>query len=56
MRSRYNKADAVARYTVQVYPNTWSAILVSLDNKGMELEVVDLAEAIPRTATISYEY
>ncbi|GAB2251908.1 hypothetical protein Droror1_Dr00004755 [Drosera rotundifolia] len=35
MRSRYNKVDAVARYTVQVYPNTWSAILVSLDNKGM---------------------
>ncbi|XP_042509457.1 L-ascorbate oxidase homolog [Macadamia integrifolia] len=35
MRKRYNLYDAVARYTVQVYPNSWSAILVSLDNKGM---------------------
>ncbi|XP_057961550.1 L-ascorbate oxidase homolog [Malania oleifera] len=34
MRQRYNKADAVTRHTVQVYPNSWSAILVSLDNKG----------------------
>ncbi|PSS30766.1 L-ascorbate oxidase [Actinidia chinensis var. chinensis] len=35
MRRRYNLADAPTRYTVQVYPNGWSAILVSLDNKGM---------------------
>lgn len=35
MRRRYNLADAVDRHTVQVYPNSWSAILVSLDNKGM---------------------
>ncbi|KAB1214677.1 hypothetical protein CJ030_MR5G022126 [Morella rubra] len=35
MRRRYNLADAVTRHTVQVYPKGWSAILVSLDNKGM---------------------
>ncbi|XP_071730976.1 L-ascorbate oxidase homolog [Rutidosis leptorrhynchoides] len=31
----YNLNDATSRYTVQVYPKSWSAILVSLDNKGM---------------------
>ncbi|XP_050366896.1 L-ascorbate oxidase homolog [Argentina anserina] len=35
MRRRYNLADAVTRHTVQVYPSGWSAVLVSLDNKGM---------------------
>lgn len=35
MRKRYNLADAITRNTVQVYPKSWSAILVSLDNKGM---------------------
>ncbi|GAB4847024.1 hypothetical protein Ancab_026036 [Ancistrocladus abbreviatus] len=34
-RRHYNKVDANSRHTVQVYPNSWSAILVSLDNKGM---------------------
>ncbi|CAN1225279.1 L-ascorbate oxidase homolog [Linum grandiflorum] len=35
MRRRYNLADTVPRHTVQVYPLSWTAILVSLDNKGM---------------------
>ncbi|KAL4581821.1 hypothetical protein LXL04_006352 [Taraxacum kok-saghyz] len=36
MRKRfYNLNDATTRYTVQVYPKSWSSILVSLDNKGM---------------------
>ncbi|KAG9159335.1 hypothetical protein Leryth_017964 [Lithospermum erythrorhizon] len=35
LRRKYNLIDANPRYTVQVYPNSWSAILVSLDNKGM---------------------
>ncbi|KAL6312766.1 hypothetical protein AAG906_020607 [Vitis piasezkii] len=35
MRRRYNLADANSRHTVQVYPNSWSAVLASLDNKGM---------------------
>ncbi|KAI3437400.1 uncharacterized protein J3R85_005381 [Psidium guajava] len=35
MRKRYNMADAIYRHTVQVYQLSWSAILVSLDNKGM---------------------
>ncbi|CAK9166432.1 unnamed protein product [Ilex paraguariensis] len=35
MREQYNLVDAPTRYTVQVYPESWSAILVSADNKGM---------------------
>ncbi|KAJ3669854.1 hypothetical protein LUZ60_010178 [Juncus effusus] len=34
-RNNYNLVDATTRHTVQVYPNGWSAILVSLDNQGM---------------------
>ncbi|KAL8477604.1 hypothetical protein ACS0TY_029777 [Phlomoides rotata] len=34
-RRFYNIYDACTRHTVQVYPFSWSAILVSLDNKGM---------------------
>ncbi|KAL5705070.1 hypothetical protein ACHQM5_023416 [Ranunculus cassubicifolius] len=35
MRKRYNLYDAATRYTVQVYPFSWTAIYVALDNKGM---------------------
>ncbi|GAB2231585.1 hypothetical protein Droror1_Dr00010594 [Drosera rotundifolia] len=35
VRSRYNLRDAVARSTVQVYPKSWTAIYMSLDNVGM---------------------
>ncbi|KAI5656764.1 hypothetical protein M9H77_25557 [Catharanthus roseus] len=34
-RSRYNLRDTVARCTVQVYPKSWTAIYVALDNVGM---------------------
>ncbi|KAG6398496.1 hypothetical protein SASPL_139958 [Salvia splendens] len=34
-RRFYNLHDSPTRHTVQVYPYSWSAILVSLDNKGM---------------------
>ncbi|GFP80154.1 l-ascorbate oxidase homolog [Phtheirospermum japonicum] len=34
-RNEYNLRDAVSRCTVQVYPNSWSAIYVALDNVGM---------------------
>ncbi|GAA0180437.1 oxidase [Lithospermum erythrorhizon] len=34
-RKRYNLGNALTRHTTQVYPNSWTAILVSLDNKGM---------------------
>ncbi|KAI3887263.1 hypothetical protein MKX03_023473 [Papaver bracteatum] len=34
-RKFYNLVDATTRYTVQVYPYSWSSILVPLDNKGM---------------------
>ncbi|KAK6924094.1 Multicopper oxidase, C-terminal, partial [Dillenia turbinata] len=34
-RINYNLQDAPTKYTVQVCPNAWTAILVSLDNQGM---------------------
>ncbi|CAN8269389.1 unnamed protein product [Cochlearia groenlandica] len=34
-RKNYNLLDAVSRHTVQVYPNSWSAILLTFDNAGM---------------------
>ncbi|XP_019195536.1 PREDICTED: L-ascorbate oxidase homolog [Ipomoea nil] len=34
-RQNYNLVDALTRHTTQVYPKSWSAILVSLDNQGM---------------------
>ncbi|MCO5614177.1 hypothetical protein L7F22_068458 [Adiantum nelumboides] len=34
-RGSYNRIDAVARSTTQVFPRSWTAILVELDNVGM---------------------
>ncbi|XP_059293775.1 L-ascorbate oxidase homolog [Lycium ferocissimum] len=34
-RNKYNLVDALTRHTTQVYPKSWTAILVSLDNQGM---------------------
>ncbi|GFS31905.1 SKU5 similar 5 [Actinidia rufa] len=34
-RSQYNLRDAISRSTVQVYPKSWTAIYVALDNVGM---------------------
>lgn len=34
-RKGYNLIDALTRHSTQVYPNSWTAILVSLDNQGM---------------------
>ncbi|CAA7394363.1 unnamed protein product [Spirodela intermedia] len=34
-RKGYNLRDTVARSTVQVYPNSWTAIYMALDNVGM---------------------
>ncbi|KAL3641058.1 hypothetical protein CASFOL_016026 [Castilleja foliolosa] len=34
-RKNYNLHDAVTRCTVQVYPKSWTAIYISLDNVGM---------------------
>ncbi|XWS14454.1 hypothetical protein CRYUN_Cryun35bG0010600 [Craigia yunnanensis] len=31
----YNMIDAVSRSTIQVYPSSWTAILIELDNQGM---------------------
>ncbi|CAN8264119.1 unnamed protein product [Cochlearia groenlandica] len=34
-RPLYNLDDALTRHTTQVYPESWTTILVSLDNQGM---------------------
>ncbi|KAL4389663.1 hypothetical protein HN51_010582 [Arachis hypogaea] len=34
-RKEYNLADAVSRCTTQVYPRSWTAIYMALDNVGM---------------------
>ncbi|KAE8649427.1 hypothetical protein Csa_021671 [Cucumis sativus] len=34
-RSNYNLLDAVSRHTIQVFPNSWAAILLTFDNAGM---------------------
>ncbi|CAN1782020.1 L-ascorbate oxidase homolog [Linum perenne] len=34
-RNQYNLRDAVSRSTVQVYPKSWTAIYIALDNVGM---------------------
>ncbi|GAV90226.1 Cu-oxidase domain-containing protein/Cu-oxidase_2 domain-containing protein/Cu-oxidase_3 domain-containing protein [Cephalotus follicularis] len=34
-RARYNLRDAVARSSVQVYPKSWTAVYMALDNVGM---------------------
>ncbi|KAL3338294.1 hypothetical protein AABB24_030439 [Solanum stoloniferum] len=35
MRQNYNLLDAVSRSTIQVYPNSWAAIITTLDNAGL---------------------
>ncbi|XP_056699495.1 L-ascorbate oxidase homolog isoform X2 [Spinacia oleracea] len=34
-RSSYNLRDAISRCSVQVYPNSWTAVYMPLDNVGM---------------------
>ncbi|CAL1386091.1 unnamed protein product [Linum trigynum] len=34
-RKNYNLLDAVSRTTIQVYPKSWAAILLTFDNAGM---------------------
>ena len=34
-RSNYNLLDAVSRHTIQVFPKSWAAILLTFDNAGM---------------------
>ncbi|OMO87425.1 Multicopper oxidase, type 1 [Corchorus capsularis] len=34
-KAGYNMIDAVSRSTIQVYPSSWTAILIQLDNMGM---------------------
>ncbi|KAL6966185.1 L-ascorbate oxidase [Sarracenia purpurea var. burkii] len=34
-RKNYNLVDAVSRHTIQVYPGSWAAIMLTMDNAGM---------------------
>lgn len=34
-RQFYNRMDAVSRHTIQVYPKSWAAILLTFDNAGL---------------------
>ena len=34
-RKNYNLLDAVSRHTIQVFPKSWAAILLTFDNCGM---------------------
>ncbi|KAJ4977713.1 hypothetical protein NE237_008493 [Protea cynaroides] len=34
-RKNYNLLDAVSRSTIQVYPNSWAAIMLTFDNAGI---------------------
>ncbi|MQL85951.1 hypothetical protein Taro_018461 [Colocasia esculenta] len=34
-RRTYNLIDAVSRHTIQVYPGSWTAIMLTFDNAGM---------------------
>ncbi|KAJ6678478.1 MULTI-COPPER OXIDASE [Salix viminalis] len=53
-RSLYNLDDALTRHTVQVYPKSWTAIYVSLDNQGnVEHEVCNMGKAVSWAAILS---
>ncbi|KAI4383647.1 hypothetical protein MLD38_009458 [Melastoma candidum] len=43
-RKNYNLLDAVSRHTIQVYPNSWAAIMLTFDNAGMWNLRSELAE------------
>lgn len=34
-RMNYNLLDTVSRHNIQVYPNSWAAVMTTLDNAGM---------------------
>lgn len=34
-RKNYNLVDGVSRHTIHVYPNSWAAVMTTLDNAGM---------------------
>ncbi|CAL0328051.1 unnamed protein product [Lupinus luteus] len=43
-RKNYNLLDAVSRHTVQVFPKSWAAIMLTFDNAGMWNLRSELAE------------
>ncbi|XP_047313602.1 L-ascorbate oxidase homolog [Impatiens glandulifera] len=34
-RVNYNMLDAISRHTIQVYPGSWAAVMLTMDNAGM---------------------
>ncbi|KAL3379148.1 hypothetical protein AABB24_000053 [Solanum stoloniferum] len=34
-RKNYNLVDAINRHSIQVYPNSWAAVMTTLDNAGL---------------------
>nr|GMD68802.1 L-ascorbate oxidase homolog [Ipomoea batatas] len=34
-RKNYNLVDAISRHNIQVYPNSWAAVMTTLDNAGL---------------------
>ena len=34
-RKTYNLLDTVSRHTIQVYPRSWTAVMLTFDNAGM---------------------
>lgn len=34
-RKNYNLLDTISRNTIQVYPHSWAAVFLTLDNAGM---------------------
>lgn len=43
-RKSYNLLDAVSRHTIQVFPKSWAAIMLTFDNAGMWNLRSELAE------------
>jgi len=43
-RKNYNLLDAVSRHTIQVFPKSWAAIMLTFDNAGMWNLRSELAE------------
>ncbi|KAK3204809.1 hypothetical protein Dsin_018855 [Dipteronia sinensis] len=43
-RRNYNLQDAVSRHSIQVFPKSWSAILLTFDNAGTWNIISDMRE------------
>ncbi|KAG5542836.1 hypothetical protein RHGRI_015811 [Rhododendron griersonianum] len=57
-RDQYNLRDGVARCTVQVYPSSWTAIYVPLDNVDLETDFMadDASSVIDPQLVLSHNF